>query len=127
MLQPLLRLIASRPELLADHAAAYAELAASEWDSAIRAALRRVTLGLIAFLGVLIGVVLAGVAGLLCAVLPIEHMSHPLLLIAIPAAPLVVAAMAGLSLALLPREPAFADIKRQLQADFAMLKAAARP
>lgn len=63
-------------------------------------------------------------AGLLCAVWPVDQMIHPALLIAIPALPLAIAAVAGITLSGLPREPAFADIRRQLQADLAMLRAA---
>jgi hypothetical protein len=124
MLQPLIRLMASRPELLADHAHAYAELATSEWRSAAEAALRRVLLAFVAVVSLLVGILLAGVAGLLYAVWPVGQMNQPILLVAIPALPLAIAAIAGVALGRLPREPAFADIRRQLQADLAMLRSA---
>jgi hypothetical protein len=125
MLQPLIRLMASRPELLADHAQAYAELATSEWHSVAGAALRRTLLAVVAGAGLLVGLLLGGMAGLLCAVWPLDKMNFPILLVAIPALPLIIAAVAGILLARSPREPAFADIRRQLQADLAMLRSAA--
>jgi hypothetical protein len=124
MLQPLIRLMASRPELLADHARAYAELATIEWRGAADAALRRTLLAVVAGAGLLVGLLLAGMAGLLCAVWSVEKMNLPILLLAIPALPLGIAAVAGILLARLPREPAFSDIRRQFQADLAMLRSA---
>jgi hypothetical protein len=124
MLQPLIRLMASRPELLAEHAQAYAELATSEWRSAAEAALRRLLLAFVAVVSLLVGILLAGVAGLLVAVWPVGQMNLPILLVAIPALPLAMAAIAGVALGRVPREPAFADIRRQLQADLAMLRSA---
>jgi hypothetical protein len=127
MLAPIIRLMASRPELLAEHAQAYAELAAIEWQSVSGAALRRAVLGLVAVACLLTGTLLAGVSGLLCAVWPIDQMHQPVLLWAIPAVPLAAAALAGLALARAPRQPAFADMRRQLQADLAVLREAVPP
>jgi hypothetical protein len=54
-------------------------------------------------------------------------MHQPVLLWAIPAVPLAAAAIAGLALARAPRQPAFADMRRQLQADLAVLREAVPP
>ncbi len=61
------KLVTERPDLLIDHALAYAELAKSELESVKRQAVRRVVAGALAFAAALSFLVLAGVALMLCA------------------------------------------------------------
>lgn len=74
MLHPLLHLIASRPQLLADHAAAYAELVAAEFGAETSALKRQALLGALGIGGLGVAAVLAGVAVMLWAVLPAAQM-----------------------------------------------------
>ncbi|KPF47791.1 hypothetical protein IP87_21045 [beta proteobacterium AAP121] len=93
MLNPLLQLLALRPAALAEHAQAYAQLAAAEAGDALAAALRRALLGLAALCALAVAAVLAGVALMLGALHPTAPV--PWVLWAVPAVPLVLALLAG--------------------------------
>ncbi len=91
-LHPLFKTLATRPELLAEHAGAYLELASAEaTEAALRLRLRCLLAG--AALGcAALALVLGGVALLLLAVLPLDQMPAPWALAAAPAVPLLSAA-----------------------------------
>lgn len=90
-LHPLFRTLATQPELLAEHAGAYFDLASAE--AAQAAAQLRLRAALLVVAGVCagLGLGLAGVALLLMAALPLAAMPAPWALLAVPALPLVLA------------------------------------
>lgn len=125
---PMLRLLAGELPTLAEHAEAYAELAAEE--AAIAA--RRWRLRAIATGACLIAAVFAigfgGFALLLWGVLPMQPEAPARwLLWALPSAFAVVAAIAAWIGHGLPRAPAFAELRSQWREDMAMLRAKAAP
>ena len=121
MIHPLLRLVATQPELLADHAEAYAGLVSEEIGKTAAAWKKRALVNAIALGSLAVSVVLVGVALMLWAVIPVTTMVAPWALIATPAAPALIAvicAVVGRS----RRTDAFADLKQQLAADLSMLR-----
>jgi hypothetical protein len=120
-IHPLLRLVATQPELLADHAGAYAGLVGEELGKTAAAWKLRVMLNLVALSLLAVSAVLAGVALMLWATVPTAQIQAAWALIAAP----VVPALFALGCALVGREKyisAFADINKQLAADLAMLR-----
>lgn len=124
MLHPLLHLIANQPHLLADHAEAYAELLGEEIGAASGRWRRRMLLSSVALCGAGVGVVLAGVALMLWAVIPPESMNAPWALIVAPLVPLGAAAAAWAAAQAQPDGPPFEQIRRQLREDVLMLREA---
>lgn len=122
MVHPLVRLAASRPQMLAEHVAAYASLVTEEVAVAAAQMRRHVSLQLVGFGCVGIGAVLAGVALMLWALLPTVNM--PWLLVLTPLIP-VLCGIVALRIAASEevRDP-FAPLQRQLAADAAMLRRA---
>lgn len=123
MFHPLIHLIASRPHLLADHASAYAELVGAEIGRVGGDIKRRALYGAVALFGAGVGVVLAGTALMLWAVVPAAQMVAPWVLLVVPAPALLVAVGCGLA----ARSPAsggapFETVVRQVHADIAMLR-----
>lgn len=121
MIHPLLHLIATRPHLIAEHAEAYAELAADELSRAaaawkLRIALQAIGVGLIA-----VAAILGGVALMLWAVTPPNELHAPWALIVAPLAPLVVA-LGCLARAGKPVDSAFGNLREQMRADLVMLR-----
>ena len=122
-MHPLLHLIAIRPQLLAGHAQAYADLVATEWPRARSAWRRQALLKVLAWLSLTSAVLLGGMALMLWAVLPLASMPTPWLLIVVPLLPATVGA-ACLVAARHAREGQLLDILgQQLSADLAMLQA----
>jgi hypothetical protein len=124
-MHPLLDVIATRPQLLAEHAQAYAELVAAELPRATAAWKRQALLNGLALLGLLASLMLGGVALMLWAALPLASMPTPWLLIAVPLLPAVagivcvIAARSGIEANLL------GDLRLQVSADLTMLREAA--
>lgn len=124
MPHPFFSTLLARPELLAEHAGAYAELAsveavlaAGEWR---RRGLRAASAGLLA----LVGIGWAGVALLLAAAWPVAQMPAPWLLVAVPAAPLLLALAVALFSGRHRRRatPAFALLRQQIAQDSALIR-----
>ena len=125
MFHPLIRLIASRPHLLAMHIGAYADLAAAQAADAAQALVERaLTLAVAAAAG-LLGLLLAGMALLLLAVVPLQQMPVPWLLAVVPALPLLLALVAWQRLRQRPWLWTLAPLRAQLAADIALLNDAA--
>jgi len=122
-MNPLLALLATRPQLLLDHAQAYAALFNEEFALAAAAWRRRVLLQALALCCLGVAAVLAGVATMLWFTLAAPA-SALWVLITIPVIPLLLV----LVCLLLARQPlpaaAFANMSRQINADLAMLRAA---
>jgi protein-S-isoprenylcysteine O-methyltransferase Ste14 len=126
-MHPLLNLIATRPQLLADHAQAYAELMADELPRAASAWKRQALLNALALLGLLAALVLAGVALMLWAALPALSMPAPWLLVVVPLLPLAAAGACLIAAQARARRRGRSELQQQLSADLAMLRQAAGP
>ena len=120
-MQTLLKLIAIRPSLLAEHAAAYADLLAVEWPLAVSMFRRSIALNLLALLCLWSTLLLAGMAVMLWAMLAANAGQAAWLLVPVP---LLALAGAGVFLTLSRMRAdagAFEEMRRQLRADLAML------
>ena len=121
MFHPLIRLLASKPHLLAQHLGGYADLAAAQAAEAAQALQRRLMIGAALAAFMLVGVVMAGMAVLLIAVVPLSAMPAPWLLLAAPALPLLAAAVLGWKLRSHPWKWSSADWRAQFMADLQLL------
>jgi hypothetical protein len=122
VIHPLFITIARQPGLFLEHADAYADLAMAEvasWRSRLQ---QRTTLVVAALLLALLGLGLAGVAGLLAAALPIHTMPLPWLLWALPLAPLLLAALLAWRVRRLDPGTGFSTLREQMAQDLATLK-----
>lgn len=120
MIHPLFRTLASSPELLAEHAGAYAELAGAEAAELAGRLRQRVWLGGAAALLAALAVGFGGVALLLVAAVPLSQMPHPALLWLVPAVPALAAAGCVAALRRVKAVPAFETLRRQWLADRAL-------
>lgn len=121
MIHPLLRLVATQPQLLADHAEAYAGLLGDEIDRSAASFKHRVLLIAVALCSGGVAVVLAGVAVMLWAALPPTAMQAPWALVVAPAVPAGIAIVCALLGRSQPGDR-FAELKQQVAADLAMLR-----
>lgn len=127
-MHPILLLIATNPQLLADHAQAYAELLGAELGHFSSAWKRRLMWQAAALCCLSAAAVLVGVALMFCAALPLPEMPAPWALLAVPLAPLALAALC----LLLARQQgglggSWQHVLQQFKADIAMLREAALP
>ena len=120
-IHPLLRLVATQPQLLADHAEAYAGLVGEEMGRTAAVWKQRVVLNMVALSLVAVATVLGGVALMLWAVMPAAQIQAPWALIAAPVVPLVLA-LYCLFAGRRQGGASFADLKQQLAADLSMLR-----
>ena len=121
MVHPLLRLVATQPQLLLDHAEAYANLLSEEIGHLSGAWKRRALLHALALCSVVVATVLAGVALMLWAIVPFAEMQAPWALVAAPLLPIAVA-IGCLAAARQPSNQAFDQLRKQLKADMGMLR-----
>lgn len=124
MIHPLLRLAATRPQLIGDHVEAYADLIGSEAKRAGAAWSRRIAYFAVAGVLLLVGLMLAGTAVMLWAALPPAGYQAPWVLIAVPVVVLVAAAVFVVVARKSPVESAFDTVKKQIDADIAVLREA---
>jgi uncharacterized membrane protein len=124
MLHPVLRLLATRPQWLAEHAEAYAELAAAEFDDAAASWRRSVGLSALTLCALSVGGALAGVALMLWAVTPVLPERTAWVLLATPAVPLLLALAGVVAQRLARRQALFAVLRQQVQADLLLLREA---
>jgi len=127
MLPPWLTLVTGQPELLAEHAEAYAELLQAEAAALGKAWQRQALLGALAVACAALATLLGGVALMLWAI-TVPVAGQPLwLLAAVPllpmAAALVFALRARQQVALAP----FGSLREQLRADWSLLREAQTP
>ena len=120
----LLYLIATRPQLLIDHAEAYAGLASAEVSNASSIWKRRARLGIMAICSFAVAAVLVGVAAMIWAVLPAAGNQTPWDLIVTPILPKGQGTRCLIAIRERPEEIAFDALRRQLKADMAMLREA---
>jgi uncharacterized membrane protein YqjE len=126
MFHPLFKTLATQPELLAEHAGAYAELAAVEAAGLGLRLRRQALLWCLLAASAALAAGLAGVAVLLAAAIPAAAMPAPALLWCVPALPAVVAAGCAWALRQTPAGAALASLKQQWSADRALWRAAAQ-
>lgn len=113
------KLVTERPDLLVDHALAYAALAKSEIESVKRQLVRRVVAGAVALAATLAFVILAGVALMLSVTTAAQTQNQVDLtwvLLAVPGVMLVFAVAAAL-VALAKGKPRTESLTAQLQLD----------
>lgn len=122
MVHPLLHLIATRPQLLAEHAEAYADLVGAELADASSAWKRRAVLNAAALCAMGVAAVLAGVAAMLWAVTPTAQLQSPWALVLTPAVPAVAALVCLWAAHPGGEGSAFAGLRRQLKADVGLLR-----
>jgi len=127
MLHPVFRLAAAQPQLLAEHAAAYAELLAQELSASAVHLKRRLALQLAGMTCLGIALVLAGVAVMLWAALPAQAVRLPWLLIVTPLVPAVLGLLALWSASNMTAPDAFTALRSQLAADAEMLRGTVEP
>jgi len=123
----LLALLATRPQLLVDHAQAYASLFNEEFDQAYASWRRRAALQAIALCCLGVAAVLAGVALMLWAASPELQIHAQWVLLSTPLLPLCVAVICLVMVHRQPGGQAFSNLGRQISADMAMLRAASSP
>lgn len=122
MAHSFLRLVAAQPELLAEHAQGYMQLAAEEMSGFLAHCRRRLWWTVGAVCSATVALVLGGVSLLLWALLPVPSQSASWLLWGVPAVPALLALACGLRLrAMMARRP-----WRALQVQWALDEAAWR-
>lgn len=129
MLHPLIHLIATQPHLLGSHAAAYGELIGDELATQARTLKRRTLWGALAVCFLSVAAVLAGVSTLLWALIVPPMQPVPWVVILVPLVPFILAVVCGL-FARRPasaQEAAFAELRRQVQADMELLRSMGTP
>ncbi len=122
MIATLLRLVATQPQLAVDHAEAYAGLVAAEAQAASASWRKRLLWAAVSLCCAGVACVLAGVAAMLWAALPLAHMPTPWALIGVPLVPALGAWVAGLASHSASQHPSFSQLQRQLSADVALLR-----
>lgn len=122
MIHPLVQLLITQPELLAQHLSAYAALMGVEATEVMRLARRRVVLGLVLIASVMLGLGLSGVAVMLLAVVPLGQMPWPWLLITAPAVAWLLALACWWRLHVAMPVGTFAALRQQLDLDAALLR-----
>ena len=127
MIHPLLRLIATEPQVLGDHVEAYADLVGDEVRKTGAAWSLRLGLYAAALCLAGVGLVLAGVALMLWAALPPSGFQAPWALVAVPVVTFLLALVCILFARRNPVESAFDNVKKQLSADMAMLREVSAP
>jgi hypothetical protein len=127
MIHPLLRLIATEPQVLGDHVEAYADLVGDEVRKTGAAWSLRLGLYAAALCLAGVGLVLAGVALMLWAALPPSGFQAPWVLVAVPGVTFLLALVCILIARRKPAESAFDNDKKQLSADMAMLREVSTP
>ena len=124
MFHPLLKTLATRPHLLIDHLGGYADLVTAQTTEALKALRSRAVLVVCLGLALMIAALLSGVALLLLALMPIERMAQPWLLLLVPAVPWLLVLVFGLKLKAQPAMRHFEPVREQFAADAALFKEA---
>jgi cytochrome bd-type quinol oxidase subunit 2 len=125
MLRPLLHLVVTQPHLLGEHVEAYAQLVGEEVGKVSALWIWRVACWAVAGVMALMGVFFIGIALMLWgAASPDDRMVAWWLLIVVPAVPFVIAAICMLLARSKADYPAFEIVKKQLDADVALLREA---
>ncbi|WP_430417930.1 hypothetical protein [Methylibium petroleiphilum] len=124
---PLLRVLASEPDALVEHAAAYADLASDELQELQAHWVRRLLWLAVAAVAGLAALLLGGVALMLWAALPAIEASRVWLLWVVPLIPGLVAVFGALTARRIDARPAFGNLRAQLREDMAMVREGLAP
>ncbi|KNZ31471.1 MAG: hypothetical protein AD742_15785 [Methylibium sp. NZG] len=124
MLHPLLQLVATRPQLLAEHVGAYAEVLVAQIGSASVAWRRRAICFAVGVCCAALAAVLGGVALMLWAVTPPSNIHAPWALFAGPFAPALVSVACFLAARRGGEVNSLHALREQLRADLQMLREA---
>ncbi|MEJ8836714.1 hypothetical protein [Ramlibacter sp. AN1133] len=120
MAHPILSVLVARPDLVVEHVAGYAELVREEASALGTQLARRAIAGVLAAVGLLVGLTTAGVAVMLGVT---QGAFHPVL-VAVPGSALLVSVLAWVvARQRLPAE-IFGELKAQFDADARALHAA---
>lgn len=122
MIHPVLKLLATEPHLIGDHVEAYAELVGEEVSKISTGWIVRIALWATAGILALIGLVLVGVSLLVWAGTPDADVRIGWLFIVVPLVPILGAVGCALYAKSHTIENAFDTVKKQLNADMAMLR-----
>jgi hypothetical protein len=120
MIHPIIKLIATRPDLLAEHAAGYGALVAAQAEEAVQQWRRNAILVAVGAVCGIAGVGLAGVALLIAAAIPVAEMPAPWALWVVPLVPLAGAAGCLLVLKGQPAAWSAQTLREQFAADAAL-------
>lgn len=124
---PLLRVLASEPDALVEHAAAYADLASDELQELQAHWVRRLLWLAVAAVAGLAALLLGGVALMLWAALPEIDAGRVWLLWVVPLVPGLVAVSGVLAARRIDARPAFGNLRAQLREDMAMVREGLAP
>ncbi len=120
-MNPLLRLIATQPNLIVKHIESYARMFGDEVSSSSAAIKRRVFVGGAALIFMLLALIFAGVGLMLWAGLPQVRSETSWLLLAVPGLPLGLSLLFFILLKSDSRPVAMNKLKAQVKADVALL------
>jgi hypothetical protein len=120
-MNPLLRLIATQPNLIVKHIESYARMLGDEVSLSTAALKRRVFVGGAAIIFLLLGLIFAGIGLMLWASLPQLRTDTSWLLLAVPGVALGLSTLFFVLLKSDSRPVALTKIKAQVQADVALL------
>jgi uncharacterized membrane protein YqjE len=120
-MNPLLRLIATQPNLIVKHMESYARMFGDEVSSSKAAIKRRIFIGGAALLFLVLGFIFAGVGLMLWAGLPQVRSETGWVLLAVPGVPLALSALLFVLLKSDSRPVALIKLKAQVKADVALL------
>jgi uncharacterized membrane protein YqjE len=127
MIHPLFRLIASEPQMIADHVEAYVDLVGEEMGNVTaKWKLQAISFALIGVLALLF-LTFAGVALMLWAAAPPDGLRAPWALIVVPLVPALAAAGLWFTAKSADKGQGFPAIKAQFAADAAMLRSVSEP
>ena len=127
MVPPLLRLIATQPQLLLNHAEAYADLLSEELGQAAGRWKQRTVLFSLALACLAISAVLAGVALMLWATTPAADIHAPWALLLTPLLPLALAACCLAMARGSAHTSSFGNVRQQIKNDMDMLREVGTP
>jgi hypothetical protein len=119
MLHPIFSVLISKPELVMEHASGYAALMREEASSVGKEVAKRAVAWGVTLFGLLVFLILAGVATMLAAVQDQFHWAFVL----VPAVALAISILAFLQARKPLPEKAFTELKAQLDADAQALRA----
>ncbi len=123
-MHPLLRIVGADPQLLVDHAEAYAALIAADIGSTASAWKVRALWHAAAAVSLVVSINMLGVAIMLWAVTPGSTQRAALVLAAVTLAPLCAAVLCAIAARRTRSTPHFDNLQQQLSADLLMLREA---
>jgi hypothetical protein len=118
----LVHLIITQPDLLFEHASAYAELAGADAQTVSNAVQTRILRTAVLLCCVSVASILAGVSLLIWAAVPESAIRLPWVLLVVPLVPAAAALICLISLKFEVQTPTFARVRQQIAADIQMLR-----